>query len=489
MAFSNQSVAPVTASSAAEDNNDGQRRSIRNEELVDSTKQRKGRSNRPGVSKEMERTLRSLRDRLASFKFRSLGSSLLVSLAEMILPMDYQRAMYVLPLLYLQRGLVGPFPMRSGFLIIIVLLFPELSFRMLYTCWFLCDLSWRKKFARKAVHGDSNSISTYTNDVYRHLIVLFMLSIVSFMLFYIFGSETVFEPVALLLERLFGPVRSWYRVFLTTQTIVLNLGRRARLNASVAEGKEGILLALLCHALCAISPRPLQWACYLVWSIPDFTQPWMFAQWVLSSVGWWYEDVPPVFAYLVLLWLNQYPFADVSFAQLGGAPSSILQRERRGTLLFGTTMLLLRICDIYLTPAMGGHLAIAVLLIFLTTWPDILLRRPYFRRILMPWLVLPIKRFSYEPICEDDGFRLLRLLPQSRTNNVPIQCEMIHETLESAPPYTAISYHWGNPSPEEMTEILINGSSFKVSPTIHSLLLAERGPKMSTVLWIDSICP
>lgn len=481
MAFSNQSVAPVTASPAAGDNNDGKRRSIRNEELVDSTKQRKSKSNRPRVSKEKERTPQSQRDHLASFKFRSLGSSLLVLLAEMILPVDHLRAMYVLPLLYLQGGLAGPFPNRSWFLIIIVVLCPELSFRVLYTGWFLCDLSWRKEFARESVYGGSNSISNYTKDVYRHLAMLFMLPC-------IFGSEAMVQPVVSVLECLFGPVGSWYRVFLTTQTIVLSLDRRARLNASVAEGKEGILLALLCHALCAIFPRPLQWACYIMWSMPHFAQPWMFAQWVLSSADWWYEDVPPVFAYLVLLWLNQYPLADVSFDQLGGAPSSILQRERRGTLLFGATMLLLRICDIYLTPAVGGHLAMAVLLILLTIWPNILLRRPYFRRILMPWLVLPIKRFSYEPICEGDGFRLLRLLPRSRTDDVPIQCEMIHETFASAPPYTAISYHWGNPSPEEMMGILINGSSFKVSPTIHSLLLAERDPKMSTVVWIDSIC-
>ncbi|CZR66338.1 uncharacterized protein PAC_16239 [Phialocephala subalpina] len=410
MTFSNQSIAPVTASSAAEDNNDGQRRSIRNEELVDSTKQRKGRSNRPGVISITRVVAAHLSGRDDPTCGPPAG--------------DVRPTSAISP-----RRLGGPF--LQTFLV------PDYHRLALSRTEFS---SACERTSREAVHGDSNSISNYTNDVYRHLIVLFMLP-------YIFRSETMFEAVVLLLECLFSPVRSWYRVFLITQTIVLNLDQRARLNASVAEGKEGILLALLCHALRAIFPVHCNGPVISCGRCQ-----------ILPNPGCLRSGFSP-------------PRAG------GGAPSSILRRGRKGTLLFGTMMLLLRICDIYLTPAVGGHLAMAVLLILLETWPDILLRRPYFRRILMLWLVLPIKGFSYEPICEEDEFRLLRLLPQSRSDDVPIQCEMIHETLESAPTCAAISYHWGNPSPEEMMEILINGSSFKVSPTIHSLLLAERGSK------------
>lgn len=64
---------------------------------------------------------------------------------------------------------------------------------------------------------------------------------------------------------------------------------------------------------------------------------------------------------------------------------------------------------------------------------------------------------------------------------------MIHETLKCPPVYMTISRQCGLPG-EEQQIILIDEAPFLVSPSIHSLLLAERDPCYSVLLWIDSFC-
>jgi hypothetical protein len=64
---------------------------------------------------------------------------------------------------------------------------------------------------------------------------------------------------------------------------------------------------------------------------------------------------------------------------------------------------------------------------------------------------------------------------------------MIHETLKNPPSYTAISYRW--PGAGETPEVIfIDGGSFLVSRSIHSLLLAKREHLNQVLVWVDSIC-
>ncbi|KAK8013011.1 hypothetical protein PG991_010386 [Apiospora marii] len=67
-----------------------------------------------------------------------------------------------------------------------------------------------------------------------------------------------------------------------------------------------------------------------------------------------------------------------------------------------------------------------------------------------------------------------------------IQCEIIHTSLEAPPPYTAISYTWGDP--DDTIDIRVNGSWMKVTASLHGALEALRKPDDPLLVWADAIC-
>lgn len=85
-----------------------------------------------------------------------------------------------------------------------------------------------------------------------------------------------------------------------------------------------------------------------------------------------------------------------------------------------------------------------------------------------------------------NAIRLLRLHPKPPFGDGPIVCELLHTSLEFAPPYTAISYTWGAPARYEV--IQIDGLEYRVSPNVYLILRGKRSTNHNIILWIDSIC-
>jgi hypothetical protein len=80
----------------------------------------------------------------------------------------------------------------------------------------------------------------------------------------------------------------------------------------------------------------------------------------------------------------------------------------------------------------------------------------------------------------------------------PVSVQLKHFPLESAPPYVALSYTWGRPSPSFPIEwddhnarlpIKINGLDFKVRLNLHSALKTLRNlVHKEAIVWIDALC-
>jgi len=393
-------------------------------------------------------------------QLRATGAALLVVFAEQIIPID-QLWMYATPLLYWQRDFSSAVYSKSWLVTVFTVLCPWFPLRYTYPLCMLYDYYRRKKLAEILLDDDHFSFSSYLGQ----LLVLRVC----------FGSVDP-QPLVTFLESFFGPVRSWYWIVLPAQGVLMIPDNRAPLNGFVPEGKQGIPLALLLHLCSGVVPCWLQWTCYLAFSRPARACPFLLFQWVLASACWFYEAASPTVAYLLLLVMNQFPHADARRDWLGGRHPAVLRREREGTLWLGGTMLLLQIFVTILPPDLVWNLVLAGLLVYLLTGPELLLRIPYVRRLMTPWLKLPVCKFTHEDLKELDEFRLLRLLPQACAEESPILCEMIHDRILTNQSYVAISYCWGSPKKKQMKEIIINGGSFKVSPNVFSLLLEKRSP-------------
>ncbi|KAF4948904.1 hypothetical protein FGADI_9188 [Fusarium gaditjirri] len=90
--------------------------------------------------------------------------------------------------------------------------------------------------------------------------------------------------------------------------------------------------------------------------------------------------------------------------------------------------------------------------------------------------------YQYRPI-EDASIRLVRILPERKTM---IKCEIIHASLEQPPPYTAISYTWGDTG--DTRKIEIEGCLIPIAVSLHGALEALRQRQFSVMVWADALC-
>ncbi|KAH6880736.1 heterokaryon incompatibility protein-domain-containing protein [Thelonectria olida] len=94
--------------------------------------------------------------------------------------------------------------------------------------------------------------------------------------------------------------------------------------------------------------------------------------------------------------------------------------------------------------------------------------------------------YTYEQSIGSSHLRLLRptLVSQQR-----IAFDLIHVSRAAAPPYTAVSYTWGNDEPSET--IQLDGRAFRVRPNLWSCLYylsLASGHARWSYLWVDAIC-
>lgn len=100
---------------------------------------------------------------------------------------------------------------------------------------------------------------------------------------------------------------------------------------------------------------------------------------------------------------------------------------------------------------------------------------------MVPYVYQPLER-------PDQQIRLLDLFP---AQSGLIECKLRSESLDGSTSgsYEALSYCWGSPTASKVC-ILVDGSSFFVTPNLHAALLRLRSasPSKSRTVWIDAIC-
>ncbi|KAH8891501.1 HET-domain-containing protein [Thozetella sp. PMI_491] len=89
--------------------------------------------------------------------------------------------------------------------------------------------------------------------------------------------------------------------------------------------------------------------------------------------------------------------------------------------------------------------------------------------------------FRYRKL-ELNQIRLLKVLPERMSI---IKCDIIYESLDDPPPYTAISYAWGDA--EDTQKIQIGGDKVSITTSLHGALKALR-QQTEVLLWADSLC-
>ncbi|KAH7412582.1 heterokaryon incompatibility protein-domain-containing protein [Cadophora sp. MPI-SDFR-AT-0126] len=92
----------------------------------------------------------------------------------------------------------------------------------------------------------------------------------------------------------------------------------------------------------------------------------------------------------------------------------------------------------------------------------------------------PSYRSMHSPLHKHHGDQAL---PQSSN---PVSCTLSHVALESAPPYTALSYSWGDTA--QSVGILVNGATVMATLNLEAALRHLRLPDKPRTLWVDSLC-
>lgn len=162
----------------------------------------------------------------------------------------------------------------------------------------------------------------------------------------------------------------------------------------------------------------------------------------------------------------------------------ILKRERRGLIWFIATSVIISILE---NEAGSSIIESHSLDLSPQLWIPLTLILTIGVYLLRYGMAMRIYRYKHQPLEKKGGIRLLRLRAQPCLPNAPIQCGIVHTTLQDPPPYIAVSHRWGEPG-ERQEMILIDGGLFPVSVSIYTLLLAKRSNLHHRLFWIDSIC-
>jgi hypothetical protein len=96
------------------------------------------------------------------------------------------------------------------------------------------------------------------------------------------------------------------------------------------------------------------------------------------------------------------------------------------------------------------------------------------------------KPFEHKPLNRiKQSIRLLHLHPGEGDDPIICSIKQVENIMEE--PYTAVSYQWGDKTPEKKISIL-DGGVLTIGPNLFSALKQFRVPVESKVLWIDAIC-
>ncbi|KAM5347254.1 hypothetical protein ACJ41O_010259 [Fusarium nematophilum] len=91
---------------------------------------------------------------------------------------------------------------------------------------------------------------------------------------------------------------------------------------------------------------------------------------------------------------------------------------------------------------------------------------------------------KYDAIPPGRFFRLLRIHPGSPGD--PLVCDLFTSGLDDAPPYTALSYVWGDPTMN--VDLACSGNDCKIARSLSDGLSRVRRTDEAQVAWADAIC-
>jgi len=80
--------------------------------------------------------------------------------------------------------------------------------------------------------------------------------------------------------------------------------------------------------------------------------------------------------------------------------------------------------------------------------------------------------------------RLLHI--EAGVDESPIRCRLVTTSLESSPPYEALSYTWG--STEQDLTITCDNVPLFVTQNLHDAIQYLRNPEHKRIMWIDAVC-
>lgn len=91
---------------------------------------------------------------------------------------------------------------------------------------------------------------------------------------------------------------------------------------------------------------------------------------------------------------------------------------------------------------------------------------------------------SYTALPGARSFRLLKIHSGSPRDS--LQCELFVSDLDNAPPYTALSYVWGDPT--DTTDVTCSGHLCSITRSLSDGLRRIRKPEQVAFAWADAIC-
>lgn len=92
-------------------------------------------------------------------------------------------------------------------------------------------------------------------------------------------------------------------------------------------------------------------------------------------------------------------------------------------------------------------------------------------------------KYQYRDL-EDSCICLIEVLPDKKT--AALRCKMLHVSLDSPPPFTAISYTWGDA--RDTNKIEVDGGPTSITVSLHGALRAVRLVSTPILVWADAMC-
>jgi hypothetical protein len=106
-----------------------------------------------------------------------------------------------------------------------------------------------------------------------------------------------------------------------------------------------------------------------------------------------------------------------------------------------------------------------------------------------------VETYRYDPL----GKMQIRLVKIQAVKGYKVKCEIFPASLESPPPYVAISYAWGDPDQrsaivlereiaDEAGRVTLERTPYRVTTSLYGALEALRDKREEVFVWVDALC-